>query len=73
MWYWCAKEAANWLLLEDVNWRKNKQTTKINDYEMKYWPDIAVLSDIRRINKFKILEYALKMCMKMKVEIYVFE
>ena len=31
---------------------------------MKYWTDIAVLSDIRRINKFEVLEYSLRMWIK---------
>ena len=42
---------------------------KIHNYEMKYWSDIVALSDIRRINKFEVLEYSLRMWIKLKVEI----
>ena len=31
---------------------------------MKYWSDIAALKDIRRINKFEVLEYSLRMWIK---------
>ena len=33
---------------------------------MKYWSDTVVLSDIRKINKFVVLEYSLRMWIKLK-------
>ena len=71
MWYWCAKEAANCSLFQRRGLEEKiyYSIKKINKYEIKYWLDIVVLSDISRINKLEVLEYSLKMWIKLKVKI----
>ena len=65
LWYWCAKEAANWLLFEVVDWKKKLIVLlKVNNYEMKYWSAIVALSDTRK--KIEVLEYSLRMWIKSK-------